>query len=123
MEKQTHIQNVGENNIANSGYINGDCNAIFKSYNFKIIFMENKKLEEKVNEALESLKNITESNADLSKAILKQKDIDLIQAEADVIRAKAEENNSLANLNMSKAILRDQEISERILKLLESFNK
>lgn len=124
MEEQIYIQNRGKNNIANSGNIYGDCNAIFKKYfYFKITIMDNPKLEKKINDAIESLCHITKSNTALSEALLKQKDIDLKQAEADIIRAKADENNSLANLNMSKAILKDQEISERLLNLLEGYEK
>lgn len=75
---------------------------------------------EKLNEAIEALNNISRTQAMLAEAILKQKENDAVDAEARFALARAAENNSLANLNISKSILSDKAIIERLLEIIEN---
>lgn len=113
----------GNNNIANTGYINGDCITGSKETIININIMDTKQILEKLSETVEALNNISKSQIILSEAILKQKDNDGKQADAFVILARAAENNSLANLNLSQSLLRDKDIVERLINILEECKK
>lgn len=114
--------NSGESNIINSGRIIGDCIAGNKHINININVMNNV-LSDKLSEVIDSLHNITKTQSQLSEAILKQKEIDLKDAEARVINARAEENKSLATLNLSKVLLEEGAKSEKLISFLEQYGK
>nr|DAE47098.1 MAG TPA: hypothetical protein [Caudoviricetes sp.] len=116
MIAEVNINNIGEKNIANNGYISGDCITGDKVINIKFVVMETQKILDKINETVEALNNISKSNLTLAEAILKQ-------SEANIIKARADENNSLANLNMSKSLLKDKELIEKLVNILESYKK
>lgn len=80
------------------------------------MFMETQNILNKLNETVNALNNISKSNIVLSEAILKQ-------SEANIIKARAEENNSNANLNMSKSLLKDKELIERLINIIETYKK
>ncbi|GEM_PF-7097958 len=120
MEK-VGLSNKGKGNIINTGEIKGDLitgnkNVIlnFNMMDYAIEFMQ------KLNETVEALNNICKSQVLLSEAMLKQKEIDLKDAESRLIMAKAAENNSIASLNISEALTKDKDFQERLITLLEN---
>lgn len=106
----------GNNNIANTGVINGDCIIKNTTVSFHLKLIEIVAMEEKEM----SLINMTEAQNKLAGAMETFAKAELARAEAEKLRAKADENNSLANLNYSKVMLEDREI---IKKLLENINQ
>ncbi len=68
-------------------------------------------MSENKNEA--TLSNMIEAQKKLSEAISKF-------ADAEYIRAKADENNSLANLNYSKVMQEDRDIIRKLMEVLSS---
>lgn len=77
-----------------------------KIYNFK---MDTERILKKMDEMSTSLNGIMQSTNKLTDAIL--------------TRSRADENNSIANINLSKALLEDKEIIKRLLTVLENNNK
>ena len=105
---------TGNNNIANTGVIQGDCIIESTTINFELIFVT---MDEKDKET--SLLNMTEAQKKLAEAIETFAQAELMRAEADKLRAKADENNSQANLNYSKIMLEDREIIKRMMDKLK----
>lgn len=90
--------------IVNSGSIFGDCTIDNKNTYIYIVMKDNEELKETLN----ILNELMKSQQVLSDAMLKQRNIDDKHADALLSLARAAENNSLANLNISKAIVEDK---------------
>lgn len=117
----------GDKNIANTGIVYGDyiSNSTIIKLDFNIIELY-KILAMGENEKDKSLINIIEAQKKLAYAIESFAKTELIRAEegklraeAEIIRAKADENNSLANLNYSKIMLEDREVIKVMLDKLK----
>lgn len=109
--------NEGDIYINNTGYILGDCITGHKNTIIKIIIMNTN--DKKINETVDSLNNLSKSQVVLSEAILKQRENDSQQNEALLTLTRTMENNSLANLRLAESLLKDKEIMERLLDILE----
>lgn len=115
----------GNRNIANTGVIQGDCILNSTVINLNLIELYNI-FAMGDNEKEKSLVNMTEAQKKLAEAIETFAKTELIRAEegklkaeAEIIRAKADENNSLANLNYSKIMLEDRQVIKVILEKLK----
>ena len=105
------IKIEGSKNVANTGYIQGDCITNSTIINFNLFELyENFVMNDSEKET--SLVNITEAQKKIAEAIDKF-------AQAELIRAKADENNSLANLNYSKIMIEDREIIKQLMDKLK----
>jgi len=109
----------GNENIINSGYIAGDLVACNEYTIVNINFMDNEKVYEKLSETVDALNNLSKTQVILSDAILKQRENDNQQNEALTALARAAENNSLANLRLSESLMKDKELMERLINILE----
>lgn len=109
----------GNENIINSGYIAGDLVACNECTIVNINFMDNEKVYEKLSETVDALNNLSKTQVILSDAILKQRENDNQQNEALTALARAAENNSLANLRLSDSLMKDKELMERLINILE----
>lgn len=116
----------GDRNIANTGVIQGDCIAnstiinldlsLIDLYNF--FTMGNDEKEKSLVNMTEAQNKLAEAIETFSKTELIRAEEGKLRAEAEILRAKADENNSLANLNYSKVMLEDRAlIKEMISKL------
>lgn len=101
----------GNNNIANTGVIKGDCIIKNTTVSFHLKLIKIATMEEKEK----SLINMTEAQSKLAGAMETFAKAELARAEAEKLRAKADENNSLANLNYSKVMLEDRDIIKQML--------
>lgn len=81
--------------------------------------MDNEKVYEKLSETVDALNNLSKTQVILSDAILKQRENDNQQNEALTALARAAENNSLANLRLSESLMKDKELMERLINILE----
>lgn len=119
----------GDRNITNTGVIQGDCIANSTIINLDLSLIDLSDLYKILtmgdNEKEKSLVNMTEAQKKLAEAIETFAKTELIRAEegklraeAEIIRAKADENNSLANLNYSKIMLEDREVIKVMLEKL-----
>jgi len=77
-------------------------------------------LHEKRNEILELLKNILKTHDLLAECLLKQREIDAIDAEARLAMERSDENNLLASLDILKSIISDKSIIGCILEISEN---
>lgn len=120
----------GNRNIANTGVIKCDCISTNTIINLDMSLINISDLEKILtmgdNEKEKSLVNMTEAQMKLANAIETFAKTELIRAEegklraeAEIIRAKADENNSLANLNYSKIMLEDREVIKVMLEKLK----
>lgn len=101
------VRIVGDKNVTNTGIVCGDCivNNIILDLKFCIVnpysfFPMNNEDKEK------SLVNMTEAQK-MAEAIEKF-------AQAELTRAEADKNNSIANLNYSKIMLEDRELIKQL---------
>jgi len=109
-----NISIEGNNNITNGGVIGGNFIVGdvyiglpgFKSFNILNEITMNETDKE------QTILNITESQKKLASAIEKF-------ADAELLRAEADKNNSLANLNYSKVMLEDREILKTMIDKLK----
>ena len=110
----------GNKNIANTGVIHGDCNVNSTIINLEFNVTDILKIfDMNDNEKETSLVNMTEAQKKLAEAIDKFAQAELTRSEADKLRVKADENNSLANLNYSKIMLEDREIIKKLMDKLK----
>ncbi|MDU1890087.1 MAG: hypothetical protein E6767_05295 [Dysgonomonas sp.] len=114
--------NNGSNNVVNTGCIAGDYIGGNKNTIININIMESDKILEKLSETTEAINNLAKSQTLLAEAILKQRSIDEKHAEAMIILARATENNSIANVNMSRSLL-DKDTITHIVSLIDSLKK
>lgn len=99
----------GDNNIANTGVIQDDCIENSTIINLNLIDLYRGMAE---NEKEKSLDKLAEAIETIAKT-------EQLRAEEEIIKAKADENNSLANLNYSKIMLEDQELIKSMLEKLK----
>lgn len=112
------MQVIGDRNICNTGSI-----VIENKFVIKLIVMNSNEIFNKMSETVDSLNSIANSQVILAEAILKQRETDHQQSEALTCLARAAENNSLANLRLSESLIRDKDIMERLVQLLEEYKK
>lgn len=100
----------------NTGYMEdciiGNENIILNIFMDNIIFT-------KLDEVVDAINNLSKNQVILSEAILKQRENDSNQSEVLVKLARAAENNSVANLRMSETLIKDKELMERLIAVLE----
>lgn len=99
----------GDNNIANTGVIQDDCIENSTIINLNLIDLYKGMAE---NEKEKSLEKLAEAIETIAKT-------EQLRAEEGIIKAKADENNSLANLNYSKIMLEDQELIKSMFEKLK----
>lgn len=115
--KNIRVCNVGDYNISNCGEIKGDCVVNDKRIIFNV--MNNSESVKKMNEAIKAITESAQIQGKLCDILVKQKEIDMKNAEANLIRARADETNSQANLNISNCLLQDKSQIEKLIQILE----